>query len=161
MLRSLSSAARIEMEVNMQYQTGKIGRAIVARIDHGDDLLGELRKLIQAEQVKLGIMFMIGALEGAALVVGPEKATVPPEPVWKQFADGREIVGIGTVFWSEDEPVIHLHASLGRGDAVLTGCVRGESQVYLVVEVVILELADINAARSIDPSLGMSLLSFF
>jgi uncharacterized protein len=160
MLRSLSSAARIEMEVNMQYQTGKIGRAILARVDHGDDLLDELKKLIQTEQVKAGVMFMIGALEGAAVVVGPEKVTVPPEPVWKHVDDGREIVGIGTVFWSENEPAIHLHASLGRGGEVLTGCVRLESRVYLVVEVVILELLDINAVRAADPALGVSLLRF-
>lgn len=144
----------------MQYQTGKIGRTILARIDHGDDLLSELKKIVQAEQIKVGIMFMIGALEGAALVVGPEKLTVPPEPVWKHFSDGREIVGMGTILWSGEEPVIHLHASIGRGDEVLTGCIRLESKVYLVVEVVILELLDINAERAIDPALGMSLVRF-
>lgn len=144
----------------MQYQTGTVGRAILARVDHGDDLLHELKELIRAEKVQAGIMFMIGALEEASLVVGPERPTVPPEPVWRKFDDGREIVGIATVFWTGEDPVIHLHAALGRGDQVLAGCIRQDSRVYLVVEVVILELTGIEANRALDPRIGMNLLSF-
>jgi len=144
----------------MQYQVGKVDRAILARIDHGDDLLHELKTLVEIEQIKAGVMFMIGALEGASLVVGPEQATIPPNPVWKSFADGREVVGIATVFRTDGEPAIHLHASVGRGDEVLTGCIRKDAQVYLVVEVVILELTGIDAVRALDPVLGMNLLNF-
>ena len=144
----------------MQYQKGSIGRVIVAKIEHGDDLLVELRGLLQKEEIKAGIMFMIGALQAGSLVVGPETCSVPPNPVWKEFDDGREVLGIATVFSAEEEPVIHLHASLGRGEETWTGCIRKDAQVYLVVEVIILELIDSGAVRTLDDITGLSLLGF-
>jgi len=144
----------------MQYQKGSIGRVFVAKFEHGDDLLVELKALLKKEEVKAGIMFMIGALQAGSLVVGPETCSVPPNPVWKKFADGREILGIATVFSAEEEPVIHLHASLGRGEETWTGCIRKDTQVYLVVEVIILELIDSGAMRTLDALTGMNLLSF-
>ena len=144
----------------MQYQKGSIGRVIIAKIEHGDDLLSELKNLLRVEQIQAGIMFMIGALQAGSLVVGPENCTVPPQPVWKEFQDGREILGMATVFTEDNEPVIHLHASLGRGDETWTGCIRKDARVYLVVEVILLELLDSGAIRTIDLSTGLNLLGF-
>jgi uncharacterized protein len=144
----------------MQYQKGSIGRVIVAKIEHGDDLLVELRGLLHKEEIKAGIMFMIGALQAGSLVVGPETCSVPPDPVWKDFEDGREIIGIATVFPDGAEPVIHLHASLGRGEETWTGCIRKDARVYLVVEVIILEIIDSGALRTLDALTGMNLLGF-
>jgi uncharacterized protein len=144
----------------MKYQQGSIGRVIVGKIEHGDDLLQEINYLLRVEQIESGMMFMIGALQAGALVVGPETCSVPPQPIWKQFQDGREIMGIGTFFRTEGEPIVHLHASLGRGDEVWTGCIRRDTQVYLVVEVVILELLNTGAIRILDSLTGMNLLGF-
>lgn len=144
----------------MQYQQGSIGRVIVAKIEHGDDLLLELNKLLRVEHITAGLMFIIGALQKGAMVVGPETDSVPPEPVWKEFREGREVLGMATVFSADGEPVIHLHAALGRGAETWTGCVRKDTQVYLVVEVVLLELLGSGAIRTLDALTGLSLLGF-
>jgi predicted DNA-binding protein with PD1-like motif len=144
----------------MQYQKASLGRVIIAKIEHGDDLLEELKNLLRAEQIHSGVMFMIGALQAGSLVVGPETCIVPPQPVWKEFHDGREVLGIATVFTEGSEPVIHLHASLGRGEEPLTGCIRKDAQVYLVVEVILLELLDSGAIRTLDTLTGLNLLGF-
>lgn len=144
----------------MQYQQGSIGRVIVAKIEHGDDLLLELNNLLRVEQIESGLMFMIGALQAGSMVVGPETNSVPPLPVWKEFQEGREVLGIATVFSSGGEPVIHLHTSLGRGDDTWTGCIRKDTQVYLVVEVVVLELLGSGAMRTLDAITGLNLLGF-
>lgn len=144
----------------MQYQKGSIGRVIIAKIEHGDDLLAELKTLLKTEHIQAGVMFMIGALQAGSLVVGPENCTVPPQPVWKEFQDGREILGMATVFMEDNEPVIHLHASLGRGDETWTGCIRKDARVYLVVEIVLLELLDSGAIRTLDSLTGLNLLGF-
>ena len=39
-----------------------------------------------------------------------------------------------------DDPVIHLHGAIGRGKETLTGCVRKDTSVYLVIEAVITEM---------------------
>jgi Predicted DNA-binding protein with PD1-like DNA-binding motif len=144
----------------MKYQKGSTGRVIVTKIEHGDDLLSELKGLLQKERIEAGIMFMIGALQAGSLVVGPETCSVPPDPVWKSFQDGREILGIATVFSDSEAPVLHLHASLGRGDEAWTGCIRKDARAYLVVEVIILELIETGAMRMLDKLTGMNLLGF-
>lgn len=144
----------------MKYSQGKVGRVFVARVEHGDDLLDELKRLAEKEKIEVGVLFVIGALKDASVVVGPEKCALPPTPVWRQFNDCREIVGIGTLFWENEEPVFHLHGALGKGDVTLMGCIRGESEVYLVAEVIILELLDTGAVRKFDETSGLKLLSF-
>ncbi|MGQ9558491.1 MAG: PPC domain-containing DNA-binding protein [Desulfurispora sp.] len=58
------------------------------------------------------------------------------------------------------EPVIHLHASWGRGDRVVTGCIREEATVYLMVEVFVWEITGLAAGRHFDQRLGLKALSF-
>jgi len=144
----------------MQYRQGSLGRIIVAKIEHGDDLLAELHKLLKVEQIQAGVMLMIGALQDGSLVVGPESCTVPPQPMWREFHDGREILGVATVFTENNEPHIHLQSSLGRGDEPLTGCIRKETRVYLVVEVILWEILDSEAVRTMDELTGLNLLGF-
>lgn len=144
----------------MQYRQGSIGRVIVAKVEHGDDLLLEIEKLLRQERIESAVMYMIGALQEASMVVGPQAATVPPEPVWRNFNDAREIVGIGTVFSDSNGPKIHLHASIGRGEESLTGCIRKDSKVYLVVELILLEILNSNSVRSLDAATGLHLLDF-
>lgn len=144
----------------MQYRVGSIGRIVVAKIEHGDDLLLEINNILLQEKISAAVLYMIGAMQEGALVVGPQAAIVPPEPVWRNFSDGRELLGIGTVFADEQGPHIHLHASLGRGDEPLTGCIREESRVYLVVEVVIMEILNSGGVRTLDELTGLNLLGF-
>lgn len=68
-------------------------------------------------------------------------------------------MAIGTIFCDDKEPELHLHAAFGRGDTVLAGCVRENAQVYLVAEVIILEMIGMDAVRSFDPAVGLKMLT--
>ncbi len=144
----------------MQYQEGKIGRVFAIRFDHNDDLLLNLKELIINEKVEAGMVFFLGALEEGKLVVGPEKMSVPPIPIWTSFADGREVFGIGTIFWDQEAPNIHIHFSAGRGKEILAGCLRKEARVYLVIEAFVIEVTDINAQKQYFDEIGISMLRF-
>ncbi|MEW5954308.1 MAG: PPC domain-containing DNA-binding protein [Bacillota bacterium] len=145
----------------MKYRQGNLGRVFLARVEHGDDLLKEITDLARAERLSAAVVFMIGALKGANMVVGPRELAVPPEPVWMSFGDGREIVGMGTLYPNEKgEPALHLHGVLGRGRDSLTGCLRAETEVYLVVEMVIMELMGTGAVRKLDRDLELQVLDF-
>lgn len=145
----------------MKYAQGKTGRVFVARVEHGDDLLAELNQLAKKEQITAGVFFVIGALKEAALVAGPEECTRPPVPVWREFSDCRELIGTGTLFPGDGgEPVFHLHGVTGKGDLTLMGCLRGESEVYLVAEVIILEITGSGAVKEFDPASGLKMLNF-
>lgn len=144
----------------MKYSQGKVGRVFIARVEHGDNLLEEIKRLAVSENIEAGVMYVIGALRDASIVVGPEEMTLPPVPVWREFSDGREVIAIGTLFRDEEGPALHLHGAFGRGDQVLMGCVRKLSEVYLVAEVIIMELTGTGAVKSFEEASGLKMLKF-
>ena len=92
----------------MEYAKGRIGRVFTVRIDHGDDLILELIKLAELEQIESAVFTLLGALKEGKLVTGPKESIRPPEPVWSGFDDVHEILGIGRYFSegrkAEDSP---------------------------------------------------------
>ena len=145
----------------MDYQTGKIGRVIVARGFEGDDVYEEIESIAAKEQISSAAVIVVGGLRSAKVVVGPKSPTGPIEPNFTEFDDAREIAGVGTIFADCDDgaPKLHLHAAIGRGDEVIAGCPRGGAKVFCVLEVVILEIEGLDASRAIDPDLALKLLS--
>lgn len=142
----------------MKYTVGNIGRAIVAKIENGDELLGCLTKITLKENIKSGIVFVIGAIHKNKAVCGPLKSVIPVKPFWQNFPGPSEIVGIGTVFCEKNQPKIHLHSAIGRGKITRVGCLRNKTGVFLIVEAVILEIKNVKAKRMFDKKFALSLL---
>jgi predicted DNA-binding protein with PD1-like motif len=142
----------------MNYQVGKPGRVIVAKFDDNDDVLGNLTDIAKKENIRAGVFHLVGGMREGRIVVGPETEDLPPKPVWKELGESHELIGLGTIFWLDDEPKIHLHGAFGKKDMVKVGCLRENSETFLVLEAVIMELDGINAVREIDPAIGMPLL---
>lgn len=142
----------------MNYQTGAPGRIVVARFDHGEDVLAGLEEIARREGLRVAAFHLVGALKGGRYVVGPEGEELPPVPVWRQLAESHEAVGFGTIFWEGDRPRVHFHGAYGKGDTVRVGCLREASEVFLVLEAVITEITGVTATRELDPASGMVLL---
>ena len=142
----------------MKYQQGTMGRVFLARAEHGENLLDEIKKLAKKEGIRVAAFFILGALKSGSVVTGPREAVLPPIPNWFQFTDGREVVGLGTILFDEDEPVLHLHGGLGREKDAVICCLRDRAEVYITVEVVILELCGIQALRKLDPVSGQKIV---
>ncbi len=142
----------------MKYQQGSFGRVFVLKFDDKDDLLAEIKSVAETEKIKAGTIMLLGGLRKAGIVAGPKEAVVPPDPMWVMTDDGREVLGFGTIFWRGNEPAIHLHGAVGRGKETITGCIRKESSVYLVVEAVITELLGIDGSRKLDEKTGLVVL---
>lgn len=142
----------------MKYTKGNIGRLFLLKFDDGDVLLKKIEELAKKEKIKAAAIVFIGALKKGNLAAGPKKPVVPPQPYMIKFKDGWEVMGIGTIFSASSGPQIHIHASMGQNRRVLTGCVRKDSKVFLVIEAIVFELKGIKAAKSIDPETGINLL---
>ncbi len=142
----------------MKYQTGETGRVIVARFEDGDEILENLVSIARKENIRAGIVYLVGGIREAAIVVGPMQDVFPPEPTWREIRDSHETMGIGTIFWEGSEPKIHFHGTYGKWDNVLTGCLRGTATTFVVLEAVIVEIKGIRAVRDLDPETGMVLL---
>jgi len=142
----------------MRYAEGSLGRAFILRFDHKEDVLAGLTGFAREKTVREGIVWLVGAIESGRVVTGPEELSLPPTPHWNEFADGREMLGIGTIFWEGDDPKIHLHGAFGRGDGAIAGCLREVSDAFLIVEAVVLELTGTGACRKFDPESQLSLV---
>ncbi len=142
----------------MKYQVGKTGRIIVARLEDKEDILENIIEIAKKENMKSAVLYLIGGIRQGRVVVGPEEEKLPPKPVWRDINESHEVVGIGTIFWQDDEPKIHLHGSFGKKDMVRVGCLRGASETFLVLEAILIEIQGIDVKRELDPVSGLSLL---
>jgi predicted DNA-binding protein with PD1-like motif len=133
---------------------------VTIRFDHGEDFLKGLKDVLLKEKIQSGWFQVIGALDKAGVVTGPKHPVVPPDPVWKEVDGVCELIGCGSVHMDGEEPKIHLHGALGEHGETLTGCIRRDSRVYLLLEVVVFELLGMNIARPWDEAAGISRLIF-
>jgi uncharacterized protein len=144
----------------MQAQEARLGRLYLLKFAHGEDLLQEISQFAVKYNIRAAWMQFPGALKQGRLVSGPEKPQLPPVPVWQEFSQAWEIIGVGNLFWEDDSPRLHVHGALGKGEATLMGCLRQETEIYLVAEALLLEITGLNACRRFDQTLGVSMLEF-
>jgi predicted DNA-binding protein with PD1-like motif len=142
----------------MKYQVGEPGRVIVARFEDGDNVLQGLSKIAKKEDIRAGVFYLVGGMKSGRFVVGPEKETMPPVPVWRELNESHEIVGVGTIFWQEDTPKVHFHGTYAKKDSVKAGCLRENAETFLVLEGIIIEIKGVDAVRELDPLSGIVLL---
>ena len=147
----------------MKYSEGKIERTFVIRLEDGDKLPDTIEKFAQTHKINSGIVFYIGGAEkNSKIVVGPKNnEAIIPIPMVTLLKGVSESQGLGTIFLNEKKiPKLHMHASFGRKTKTITGCVRKGVDIWLVGEIVILEILNTSAIRKKDLTSGFELLDF-
>ena len=144
----------------MEYRTGSIGRVLTIRFDHGDDLLEGLKEIVLTEEIRSCWFQILGGVRQAGVVTGPKEPVMPPNPVWREVEDAREVLGSGSIHMDGDEPRIHLHAAMGHHGETLTACIRKNTKVYLILEVILFELQGMEANRPWYEKGGFNRLTF-
>ncbi len=142
----------------MEYTQGRIGRVFVARLEDGESIYDVVEEIARKESIEAASVLAIGGIRRGKVVTGPQHPTGKVVPHYEEFDDARELVGVGTVFLHEGKPSLHFHAGIGRRDSALVGCPRAGMSVYLVLEVIVTELLDVEARREHDPESGLNLL---
>jgi len=146
----------------MQYREGRIGRVFVLRLE-GGERLPEVIEAFAADQglAAAMVIYVGGAQDGSRMVVGPDASRRDAViPLVHILAGIQEVAGVGTLFPDEaGRPVLHLHAAAGREGGAAVGCARAGVEVWLVGEVIILEIIGSDAVRRRDPQTGFTLLS--
>lgn len=143
----------------MQYTQGSLGRVFVARLHDGESIYEAVEEIAAKENITAAAVMAVGGIRSGKIVTGPQSTSGRIVPHFEEFDDAREMVGFGTVFMEEGRPSLHFHAGIGREDKALVGCPRAGMSVYLILEVVIVELLGIDATREMDHDFGAHLLS--
>ncbi|OHB50068.1 MAG: hypothetical protein A2Y10_14045 [Planctomycetes bacterium GWF2_41_51] len=142
----------------MEYAVGKAGRVIAARLFEGENLYDSIESIALKEQIKCASVLITGGIRKADVVVGPKVEKPKLEANFFNFQGPGETLGVGTIYWEDDKPKLHLHAGIGRGDTHIVGCPRGGASIFLILEVTIIEIAGIDASREADAETGLRLL---
>jgi predicted DNA-binding protein with PD1-like motif len=144
----------------MKYVQTKVNRVYLLRFDHEDDVIKELSNLAVKESLGCGFIMLIGATSETEMVVGSSSLEVPPNPIKMALSEERELIGLGTLGWKDGKPIVHIHASLGKGSTVNVGCLRERCKVYLTVEGLIIEFGELTCVRKADRNLGVDVTHF-
>jgi predicted DNA-binding protein with PD1-like motif len=142
----------------MEYTQGELGRVFVARLGDGESVYDAVEEIARREGISAATVLALGGMRKGKVVTGPQHPTGKVVPHYEEFDDARELLGVGTVFLADGKPTLHFHAGIGRRDAALVGCPRAGMAVYLVLEVVIIELVGLEAERAFDEGSGATLL---
>lgn len=142
----------------MKYTQGTLGRVFVAKLDDGDPIYDSVLEIARRENIKSAAVMAVGGIRSGKVVTGPEDPNSKVVPIVSEFDDARELVGFGMIFPMDGKPSLHMHAGIGNHEQVMVGCPRIAANVYLVLEVVIIELLGIEATREFDPKWAVHVL---
>lgn len=144
----------------MEYAVGKTGRIIGARLFEGEDLYECVEEIAKKENIKSAAVLITGGFRKASVVVGPKQEKPKIVGNFKEFAGPGEVLGVGTIYCDETGPKLHIHTAIGKGNQTMVGCPRGGAKTFLIMEVTIIEITDLNAGRIPDKEKGLKLLRF-
>jgi len=144
----------------MEYSIGRTDRVIAVRLFEGEDIYESIESIAAKENVRAAAVLITGGMRKGNVVVGPKTEQPKIEPQFMPFEGPGEVLGVGTIFWNNEQPKLHIHTAIGKGGKNLVGCPRGGATTFLVLEVTIIEIEGIQAQRKIDKDTGFELLRF-
>lgn len=135
----------------------KFGNTYAVRIDLGEDIVENLKKLCTAEQIHLGRVEAIGAADHAVIgVYDLDKKEYYPETI-DEF---MEITSLnGNITSMDGKPYIHLHATLADKRHGVHGGHVLEMRVGATCEMFVTALEG-EVTRQKDENLGINLWTF-
>jgi predicted DNA-binding protein with PD1-like motif len=132
------------------------GRSILARLDHGEEMIGQIADLARERKIKAAAISAIGALSQADLGFYDQAGR---EYRVRRVEVPVEIASCtGNISLMDGEPFVHAHAVLADSSGtVLAGhLVRG---TIFAAELFLQELAEADLNRSWDEKTGLKLWS--
>lgn len=144
----------------MQYSEGSIGRVFTLRLEDGERVPDCIEQFAAEHDITTGLCTLLGGIDSGNIVVGPKDGDAPIiDPILHGISGAHEVLGMGTLFPDEaGKPVLHMHAALGRDGKTRTGCIRPGLDVWLVGEVVIMEILNTDMLRKKEAKSGLALL---
>lgn len=134
-----------------------INRVLIGKIEKGKDLLKELHRIVREEEIKGGVVMVIGALSRVCVgYFDPDK-----KEYIKAIMEGiYELTsGLGNISISEDgKTIVHVHiVAQNYAGKTVSGHLLDGSIVGVTAEYAIFELSD-EVKREYDDETGLYLL---
>ena len=135
----------------------RFGDTVIARLDKGEEIHGQLRQIALKEDIRLAEISGLGAADDVTLgvfIIGEKRYHA------NRFTGDMEIVSLtGTVTTMNGEYYPHLHMSVGDAQGRVFGGHLTEAVVSITCELVI-RIIDGTVDRKHHPDPGVNLLEF-
>lgn len=139
----------------MDYRS--FGNKYIVRLDKGDEILKSLGDLATKEDIKLGRVSGIGAVNRATIGLFE---TATKEYHSKELIGDMEIVNLaGNISQMDGEVYLHLHIALGDREFNLYGGHLNSATISVTGEIVV-DVIDGSVDRKLDEEIGLNLLKF-
>lgn len=139
----------------MEYK--RFGSKFVVRLDKGEEIVASLKALCQENNIKLGMIYGIGATDKA--VVGLFDTSVK-EYFSRELTGDMEITCLlGNVSEHDGEVYLHLHITLADENQGAYGGHLNSAVISATGEIVI-DVLDGEVGRLFDDQIGINLLEF-
>ncbi len=135
---------------------GGAGRALVFRLQHGDDLVKEVEGRLQAARASAALISGIGSLSHATLAWFNASSMKYEQ---EEIKGSLEVASLSGNYMTPEEGSnpLHLHAVIGTKEKTWAGHLL-EGRVNLNFEVVAIEIAGISISRYKDERSGINLI---
>ncbi len=139
----------------MEYR--KFGDTFVVRMDRGEEILANLKKIAEAEKIKLAEVNALGAVDCCTLGVYD---LGKKEYFKKVYRGAFEIVTLhGSINTMDGEFYTHIHLGISDADGGFYGGHLNEAYISVTCEMFIRVLPG-SVDRKLDTSIGINLLAF-
>lgn len=139
----------------MQYK--KIKDSFFVRLERGEEILSSLAALAEKEDIALGCVSGLGAVDRFTAGV-----FFPQEKVYRKndFHGNFEITSLtGTITRMDGKPYLHLHMSAGNEYGKVMGGHLNEAHVSATCEIVV-RVVDGSVGRAFSDEIGLNLFEF-
>lgn len=139
----------------MQYK--KFKDSFFVRLERGEEILSSLAALAEKEDIALGCVSGLGAVDRFTAGV-----FFPQEKVYRKndFHGNFEITSLtGTITRMDGKPYLHLHMSAGNEYGKVMGGHLNEAHVSATCEIVV-RVVDGSIGRAFSDEIGLNLFEF-
>lgn len=144
----------------MHYKQVQPGRIFLITVEHGENIITSLEQLAKKEHITAAYLQLLGACKHAQLVIGPKKPVLPPQRETETIKNtASECIGFGTLFLQTGKPIIHLHLALGNKKITKIGHLLHKHEVFIIAEIILVELTHCSATRVWDKQKKLHLVS--
>lgn len=139
----------------MEYR--RFGDRIVVRLDRGEEILEQVKRLAEQEQIALASVQALGAVNEFTVGVYDTETKVYAS---NQFQGAYEIVSLtGTIDQMDGAFYTHLHMAAGDREGKVFGGHLNRAVISATCEMVVTVL-DGTIDRAFDPEIGLNLIRF-
>ena len=131
----------------MQVHEGRVGRVFALKLEQGDHLIADLARFAEERHIRTALVLFQGATGDARMVLGFRPYSAVPRDFDRiSSSEHREVIGLGSITWTNGKLKVHLHAGTGRGREVFIAHI--EEALTFGMEAFVVELlgADLSSA---------------